>query len=232
MATRSNANATANTNPAVSNDDYIDDTMGELSTPAALKDDIDDIPDGLDDEGAVPRSVPQTNAPSTASGMGLDKLGSLGFDEERDESVRKALNPPRGDWMKSERWKKTEIVYSGDCMPGDVNSDGRTVVMFSGELDARIVGDTEYDHVKCVIKWSPDVRYKPEQPNVPDLASKIFNRSKDLYTEIHNARPQNLQQLMDMLTEDKYIVNVFNTDSGMMAGDVKDPRKVAQRRRA
>lgn len=236
MATRSNANANAtavNTNPAVSNDDYIDDTMAgnpEPSALVALKDDIDDIPDSLDDEGAIQRSVPATNAPSTTGGMGIDKLGALTFDEDRDEHTRKMLNPPAGDWVKSERWKMTEVVYSGDCMPGDVNSDGRTVLIFSGELEPRVVGDIEYS-IKCSLRVSPDLRYKADKPSEVDMAHRLFIKAKDLYIALHDERPRSMAQLISMFEEDRYIVRTMNGDNGPLGLDIKDPKTVQRRSR-
>lgn len=208
MATRNNANATANNNAT----------------------DIDDIPDGLDDEGTQKSAAEQNNGRrETSAGMSLEQLNDLGFDDARDERIRQRLTPPTGDWTKSERWTVQKIVYTGDCQPGDIDPEGRTVFVVSGKPDPRQEHGMEYQP-QLFLRLSPDVRYKQDKPEELDSAHKMFNKAKtDVYLAIHQQKPTKFAQLIAMLEEDQYVVRTMNGDNGPIVVDIKARTTVRRR---
>ncbi len=216
---------------AVSEDN--DDLPESVTVTGVDSTDVDDIPDELNDEDeqSTPRSIPQTEGGATSGGMGLNKLKGLGFNNARDEQVRKMLNPPAGDWVKSERWKTQVVVYNGDCMPDDVDADGRTMLIFSGNLDSRTVDGIDYN-IKGTIRISPDLRYKEDKPNEVDMAHKLFNRAKEnLYLALHDERPTSFEQLIAMFEADRFVIRMMQGDNGHIAVDIKDPKATQWKRR-
>ena len=231
MATRSNAK------PEI--DDYIDTPTArekeKMAEQVKKNDDIDDIPDGLDDEG-VQRSVPQSNGAQVSSnaGLSLDELNSLVFDDDRDSKNRQQLDLPSGDWLKSERWEMRHMVYEGDCMPGDINPAGRTIFTFIGKPEPRTHNSVEYCPT-LILRISPDVRYSRTEGKQAefDNSHKLYLRAKeDLYVAIHQEKVRTGLQLITMLTDDEYIVRTMNgTYGNVIIVGLKDKQRAGQRRR-
>jgi len=217
MATRNNAK------PQI--DDYIDTPTAREKAMEKRNDDIDVIPDELDDEGSKPSSTSaQVNgqSSSTSSGMTIDQLNATGFDNKRDDHTYRTLNNPTGDWLKTERWKFSKVVYEGDCMPGDIDPTGRTMLIVSGKPNPRQVGDIEYAP-DLFLRISPDIRYKKDKPGEIDNSHKLYIKAKeDVYLSIHSERATSFGQLIAMLEEDSYKVRTMNGDNGPIILDIKD----------
>jgi hypothetical protein len=189
---------------------------------------VDDIPDELGDEQAttVPAAAANGQRP-TSSGLSLDALGEMGFNDDRDEETRLKLTPPTGDWLKSDRWKFQKVVYADDCEPGDVDPEGRTIFVVSGKPDARQANGMEYQP-HLFLRMSPDLRFKPDKPEEIDNSHKLFIKAKDVYMSLKGEKCRTFAQLINMLEEDQYIVRTMNGDSGPIVVEMK--AQVARRR--
>jgi hypothetical protein len=193
-------------------------------------DDIDDIPDELGDEQGTTTTAANTGgSASNTAGMSIEEFNALGFNDERDEHERlKLWDAPTGDWEKTDRWKVEKRVYEGDCLPGDIDPMGRTVLNVTGKPKGRVANGIEYTP-QLFLRISPDIRYKQDKPDEVDNSYKLFLQSKDTYLAINKEKVRTLGQLVAMLEEDNYIVRTMNGDTGPVSVGVK-PR-MEQRRR-
>lgn len=190
--------------------------------------DVDDLPTEFDDEPVGTSTTAYANGQSmTSTGMDLDALNNLGFNTARDEATRKEITVPGGDWVKTDRWKFSKLVYGGDNLDDDIDPEGRTMFVISGKPDNRTVEGVDYQP-QLFVRMSPDKRYKQDDPTKVDTAHKMFLRAKDLYMAIHGAQPANYGQLITMLTEDSYIVRTMVGDNGPIVVEIK--AKVMRRR--
>jgi len=186
-------------------------------------DDIDDIPDEMDDSGTKPSyaSATSNGNVSSTSGMSLDELDEKGINEKRDERLRAAMDPPSGDWFKSDNaraeWEKR--VYSNDHSPDDIDPAGRTFFSFTVEVETRTVGEHNYNP-KLFLRISPDVRFKADKPEEIDIAHKLWLRSKDLYLAVAKERPT-IRKLITFLSEGEYILRTMKGDNSPIVVDVR-----------
>ena len=197
----------------------------------AEDEDVDDIPDVVVPPGTASAGM-VTPPPTytTTSGMPLEALQGLAFNDERDAVERKKLNNPTGDWLKTERWEFAKVVYAGDCVTGDIDPEGRTILTFSGKPDPRQHEGMEYQPT-LFLRISPDIRYKKDKPTEVDNAYKLYNKAKeDLYLAVHNEKPKQFVQLITMLTDDIYKVRTMNGDNGPIIVDIKDMKSGERRR--
>jgi len=153
-------------------------------------DDIDDIPEEMDDSATKPAytSASSNGNTSIVGGMSLEELDEKGMDEARDERLRAAIDPPAGDWFKSGRCEFEKRVYSNDNAPDDVDPAGRTIFSFTVEVESRTVGEHVYTP-KLFLRCSPDARFKADDPTKIDMATKLWLRAKDLYFAVKEERP-------------------------------------------
>jgi hypothetical protein len=197
------------------------------NVPSEDNDDIDNIPDEMDDSRNRPSmSNAATNGnTSSAEGMSLDDLDAKGFNEARDEQLRAAMDPPAGDWFKSTRAEWEKRVYVNDTMPDDLDPAGRTFFNFTVEVDSRTVGEHTYTP-KLFLRMSPDARFKMDEPEKIDMAHKLWLRAKDLYLSVKEEKPT-IRKLIMFLSEDDYILRTMKGDNSPVVVDVK--RKVERR---
>ena len=191
------------------------DTKDEFGTPDEFI---------AEDEKGGTSPVGGSNGSATLS---LDALSEMSFNDSRDEQELAKLNPPTGDWKKSDRWELEEKnirVNLEDTQPGDVDSRGRTTFTFIGKPDSRSAHGIEYQPV-IFLRISPDMRQKRDKPDDVDMAYKLFLKSKELYMTIHGEKPKTFKQLLSMLEEDTYLLRTMNGDSGPVVVDIKVERQ-------
>ena len=191
------------------------------------EDDIDDLPPELGEESSASMPVSNGSSSSSSAGISLDDLKGLGFNDEQDEYERAKLDAPTGDWEKADRWKIEKRVYVGDCVLGDIDPVGRTVLTVSGKPKPRTANSIEYEPM-LFVRISPDRRYKVDKPSEVDNAYKLFLQSKDVYLALKQERVRNIGQLIAMLVEDVYLVRTMNGDNGPIVVGLK--AKVERRR--
>jgi hypothetical protein len=181
-------------------------------------------------------SEEREETPQTESyALTLDQLMSVSTDEEREESDHHKLNPPAGDWVKSQAWEfdpaKHLVVRTDDSMKGDINPNGRTFFNLFGEVDTRT--DREgFDHTpKLFLRVSPDRRYKEDKPDDYDSAYKRYLEAIDLYMNIHGEKPENpgkAGKVLMMLIESSYTLRTMQGDNGLVVTGLKPNRKQRQ----
>ena len=192
-----------------------------LVTPPADDDNEFDMPE----EFNVPTDNHVQSQPSDVTGVLSDSdVDTIGFNDEQDEAERAKLNPPTGDWEKTDGWRFEKRVQAGNCMPNDLDSVGRTTFNIVGKPKPRQALGLEYEPV-LFIRISPDLRYKEDKPADVDLAYKLFLKAKDVYIALNSEKPKNLRQLRVMLEEDNYVVRTMNGDNGPIVVDIKAKRE-------
>ena len=203
-------------------------SRSNVNTPVVDTDnDIDDLPPELGEESNASMPVSNGSSSSSSAGMSMEDLTGLGFNDKQDEHERAKLDAPTGDWEKADRWKIEKRVYEGDCLLGDIDPVGRTVLTVSGKPKPRTANSIEYEPM-LFVRISPDRRYKVDKPNEVDNAYKLFLQSKDVYLALKQERVRNIGQLIAMLVEDTYIVRTMNGDNGPIVVGLK--AKVERRR--
>ena len=160
----------------------------------------------------------------------IDDLNDVGFNDARDEVERAKLDPPKGDWIKDDRWKCEMRTNEGDCEPGDVDPRGRTVLSFSGRCIPREANGMMYDPM-MFFKVSPDWRSKQDEPDKPDMSYKLCLKAKDLFLSLKGEKIKKLTQMKDMLAEDSYVVRTMTGDNGLIVVDIRPQRDQRGRRR-
>ena len=199
--------------------------------PSEDNDDLDDLPTEITDE-QIPVGNKSTNSAANGQmvtgGLSLDELDEKGFNEERDEETRAKLNTPGGDWLKKDRWPFEGRVYANDSMPDDLDPSGRTFFTFRGESETRVVGGRVYTPI-MYLRISPDIRYKPDNPDQIDMPHKLFMRAKDLFLEMKGERATP-RKLIDFLENEEYTVNTMPGNGGG-SPYITDIKKMTQRKR-
>ena len=201
MATRNNA---TKFNLTVDDEDPAVNVDGSLDTPVEFT---------VDDDQDIPS---------------IDDLNNVGFNDARDEIERAKLDPPKGDWIKDDRWKCELRTNDGDSEPGDIDPRGRTVLSFSGRCIPREANGMVYDPM-LFFKVSPDWRGKQDNPDKPDMAYQLCLRAKDLFLSLYGEKIQKLAQLRDMLREESYVVRTMTGDNGLIIVGIK-PKQDQKRR--
>src|SRR3990167_11215321 len=170
-------------------------------------------------------NTPTSQQPSDVTGVLSDSdVDEIGFNDEQDEAERAKLNHPTGDWEKDDSWKSEKRVQAGNCMPGDLDSAGRTSFNVMGKPKPRQQAGLEYEPT-LFLRLSPDRRYKEDKPTDVDMAYKLFLKAKDVYIALHSEKPATLRQLRVMLEEDNYVVRTMNGDNGPVVVDIKVKRE-------
>lgn len=174
-----------------------------------------DLPPEFD---GVPTSPERASAPSSTT-VSLAELTFTNTNTaKRDELERAKLDPPIGDWEKNDRWESRVSVIESDSMPGDVYAGGRIVVTVWGKPKPRTKLGLEYEPT-IRIRFSPDIRHRPDDVEKIDSSYKIYLLTKDLYLALNGRKVESvgdmqaqLQALESMLVEESYVVNttVFN----------------------
>lgn len=216
-----------------------DTTATEETSPVSNESDLsfDDLPDEMNDEPASNGSSNSNGhmvTPSGSSenniGLSLDELNDTAFDNERDEKERAKLDPPAGDWQKSERWVVTASVYTADSMPGDTRPEGRTTYTVQGKPDTITLNSLEY----CpglFFRLSPDPRNKMDDPSKRDNSYKLFLKAKDAYLSLKGERCPSEKALINFLRDADYVVRTMKGENGPVVVDIKGKRFAAGSRR-
>lgn len=193
-----------------------------VNTKTASEDNDDDIPNEVVSNMATPSYTSNTanGNVSTTGGMSLEELDEKGMNETRDEELRAALDPPAGDWLKTERVEKWEKrVYANDNAPDDLDPAGRTIFSYEVKVMSRTMGQHTYTP-KLFLRVSPDARFKADKPEEVDMATKLWLRAKDLYFAVKEERPT-IRKLVYFLAEDDYTLRTMKGDSNPVVVDVK-----------
>ena len=179
----------------------------------------------MPEEFNVPTDNNTNSQHSDVTGMLSDSdVDEMGFNDEQDEAERAKLNPPTGDWEKTDSWKSEKRVQVGNCMPNDLDDAGRTSFNVMGKPKPRQQAGLEYEPV-LFLRISPDLRYKEDKPTDVDMAYKLFLKAKDVYIALNGEKPKNMRQLRVMLEEENYIVRTMNGDNGPIVVDIKVKRE-------
>jgi hypothetical protein len=189
-----------------------------MPKPVAMNlDDIPDLPAELDDEVDI-------TSPTVSHALSSEDLESMTFDslDQRDEQNRAKLDPPTGDWEKDDRWHFDSRIQAGNCEPGDLKPEGRTIFSVMGKPKARVANGLEYEPV-LFLRISPDVRLKDDNVSL-DNAHKLWLKVKDLHLALYEKKLSTLAQLKQMLEEDEYVLRTMKGDNGPIVVDVKVKR--------
>ncbi len=192
-------------------------------------DDIDDLPSEITSEETSRNTDARANGQTTTSGMSLDELDERGFNDERDEETRLKLITPGGDWLKKERWEFEQRVFANDSMPDDLDPAGRTFFIFKGPAEPRVANGGHVYTPDMFFRISPDIRYKPDNPDQLDMPHKLFMRAKDLFLEVRGERATP-RKLIDFLENEEYTVNTMPGNSGG-SPYITDVKKTGPRKR-
>ena len=150
--------------------------------------------------------VPQHNA----VGLSEDDFAGIVTDDARDEKNRATLDPPQGDWLKTEKFEFSSVFMEDDSMPGDLYPAGRLILKFAGYPDVRIANGVDYKP-RFFLNLSPDVRYKDKEL---DLTHKLFLRAKDLFLADKQRKYKDIAELIKFLRFEEYIIRMAKgTDS-------------------
>lgn len=189
--------------------------------------DYDDIPEEMDDSAKKPAYTSAVSNGNTSGegGMSLDELDAKGMNEARDEELRAAMDPPAGDWIKSARCEWEKRVYANDHAPDDVDPAGRTIFSYQVEVESRTMGQHVYTP-KLFLRVSPDARFKQDEPEKVDMATKLWLRAKDMFLAIKEEKPT-IRTLVMFLAQEEYIIRTMKGDNSPVVVDVK--RKVERR---
>lgn len=191
--------------------------------------DVDDIPDELDELSNSGVTNSRVNGETvTSKGLSLDELEEKGFDEARDAETYAKLNTPGGDWVKRDRWDFEQRVYANDTMPGDLDPSGRLYFIFKGVAEPRVVGGNVYTPNQS-LRISPDIRFKPDNPDQIDMPHKLYMRAKDLYLSVRGEKCTP-RKLVAFLEEEEYVVNTMPGNSGG-SPYITDIKPIPQRKR-
>lgn len=186
--------------------------------------------DNLADDSALD-NLPEFDSESPPPTTGATRA-KLNFDSKRYNEEHKQMVNPTGDWLRDDRWEfdpeRHIVTRHDDCMPGDLNPEGRTTFLFSGKPAERVVNGMSYQpHLFCRI--SPDNRYKEDEPDKFDLPRRLFDMARETYLAIHGEEMTGEDQLIHLMTEDTIILNTMNGDDGPVVLRIKPPQ---QRRRS
>lgn len=180
------------------------------------------MPEEFNEEDVLQGNSSTATAEPTS--LTLDQLNNVGFNDKQDEAEYSKLNPPVGDWLKEDRWACSIRVNNSDIANTDLDSNGRTTLNFMGKPESRQANGIEYQPM-LFLRISPDIRYKQDKPTEVDMAYKLFLRAKELYLQLNSEKPKNIGQLVNMLTEDSFVLRTMNGDNGPIVVDIKVKRQ-------
>lgn len=181
------------------------------------------------DHDEFPEEFTHDEAESTLSDDIIETISLDGIDE-RDQQEYRKLNPPAGEWLKEEEWQFKKFTNRQDSLPGDLDPQGRTLLTFIGVPRARVVDGQDYDPV-LLLRISPDIRYKQDEPDKVDRAYTLWLQAKEMYLALKGARPKMIGDIIKMLQYDEYTVRTMKGDSGPIILDVRAKREGRGQRR-
>jgi hypothetical protein len=153
-------------------------------------------------------------------GMDESEFAGVNTDDARDERTRAALDPPQGNWLKSDKFEFSFEFRTEDRMPGDIKPNGRTILKFSGNPDARTVNGVEYAP-RFFITMSPDYRASDREPQKPDLTHQLFLRAKDLFISVKQRKHKDIAELCQFLRMEEYVVRAAKGDDNLYVVGLK-----------
>jgi hypothetical protein len=184
----------------------------QRNTPPADSEFIQEPDDNLQIPEEFTGAGYSNNGTAMNGSLTLEQLNELGFDDERDEAELAKLNPPTGDWMKSDTWELSQNTYTDNNAPGDIDPAGRTVFVITGKPEPRTANGMEYQPT-LRIRISPDKRYKQDEPTKVDGLYKLFLEAKELYLAMKGEKVRKMGQLLKMLCEDSYVARTMKGDN-------------------
>lgn len=190
---------------------------------AAAHDELDEVfpPDEINDE--LDHTNSSTSYSATA-GLSLDELDIAASNNvARDEAERAKMDPPKGNWNKTDKWMYEKRVSLQDKQAGDIDPAGRTVLNFYGKPEAREENGITYEPT-LFLRISPDIRYKADKPKEHDNSYKLYLLSRDLFMSIYGRAPK-ISEIVKMLEHDEYIIRTFNGDTGPIVTGLQDPNQ-------
>lgn len=198
------------------------------------------VDDATDLDNSSVDEFPEEFTSNSSATLALDESSLDDFDlgqfKERDSHEYQKDNPPGGTWVKEDEWSYKIFVNEQDSRKGDINPQGRTLLIFTGRPKVRVVNNIDYDPILS-FRISPDLRYKdPEdadgREDQKDLASRLWTMAKEkMYLEMKGAMPQKLRDITDMLRYDEYEVRSMKGDNGPVVLEVRTKQQQRRGRR-
>ena len=146
-------------------------------------------------------------------GISEEEFAGVNTDDARDERTRATLDPPQGDWLKTDKFDFSYEFRTDDRMPGDIKPNGRTILKFAGNPDPRTVNGIEYAP-RFFINISPDFRASERDMKKPDLTHQLWLRAKDLFMSVSQRKHKDIAELCKFLQVEEYIVRAAKSQSG------------------
>lgn len=178
----------------------------------------DDLPttEGADDQ--PPEFTGDDDDTTPNVGISEEEFAGVNTDDARDEQTRATLDPPQGDWLKTEKFNFSYEFRAEDSMPGDIKPNGRTLLKFAGNPDPRTVNGIEYAP-RLFLTISPDFRAKQADPRQADLTHQLWIRAKDLFVSVKQRKHKDIAELCKFLQNEEYVIRAAKgTDNLYVVG--------------
>jgi len=191
----------------VAKDEFVDDADGINA--------IVDVNGNTNTEDSGPPEFATDEADDNTPNVGIseEEFAGINTDDSRDERTRATLDPPQGDWLKTDKFDFSYEFKTDDRMPGDIKPNGRTILKFAGNPDARTVDGIEHAP-RFFINISPDFRSSERDPKKPDLTHQLWLRAKDLFMSVTQRKHKDIAELCKFLQVEEYIVRAAKSQSG------------------
>lgn len=187
------------------------ETESESESEFNLDTSVDEIPG--DDK--VPFSVMDTN----------DSDLDIALNQDKYEELRRKVNPPGGDWVKTDEFEVVKFRREGDCQRGDINPEGRTTWVFSGYCTPKIDVDNNEHNPLFKFYASPDERYHPDKPGQLDGSTKNWLKAMELYLAKNGSKSTSPRQIIEFLTQESYTLRTMVGDDGLFVLGIKPNRR-------
>lgn len=183
----------------------------------------DEFVDDIDVDGNVTHPTEDSGPPEFATDEADDTTPNVGIsesefegintDEARDERTRATLDPPQGDWLKTERFDFSYEYKADDSMPGDIKPNGRAILKFAGNPDPRTVNGIEYAP-RFFINMSPDFRPSDIDVKKADLTHQLYIRAKELFISVKMRKQKDITELCKFLQTEEYVIRMAKSKGG------------------
>ena len=192
----------------VAKDEFVDDGTKDVF----IGDDINRA-HPLEDSGPPEFATDEADDTTPNVGISESEFEGINTDDARDERTRATLDPPQGDWLKTDKFDFSYEFRPDDKMPGDIKPNGRTILKFAGNPDPRTVNGIEYTP-RFFINISPDFRASERDAKKPDLTHQLWLRAKDLFMSVRQCKHKDIAELCKFLQVEEYIVRAAKSQSG------------------
>ena len=148
-----------------------------------------------------------------------------------EEEDAKRMYPPRGDWLKVERWEGKVTHFPDDTVPSDKYPENRRLIYnFNGLVEERSDNAGNVFRPKLFMSVSPDKRYQQEKPTEYDNRYKLYRQSYELYLELFERKPENQAQIVEMLEKEEYTITTMRGNDGPFVTAIKSNKRRNTRR--